>query len=159
VWNASTTCKARRPRGVGRACPPMRFISRKTPRLSNLPRPHEHSIHSARFPCAIGLGGAQRLRCAARGRGESAHLSRRPGRPGRKVTLVTLHGRVDAYGTVASESAGGGTTAGAARLSALAVGVVMAVPVKEGERVEAGSAVVVRRRRRRHPIFINSPLV
>jgi membrane fusion protein (multidrug efflux system) len=59
-----------------------------------------------------------------------------------KVTRVTLHARVDAYGTVEAEPAGGGKPAGAARLSAPAAGIVMAVPVKEGERVAAGSMVV-----------------
>ena len=59
-----------------------------------------------------------------------------------KVTRVTLRGRVEAYGTVEAEPAGGGKPAGAARLSAPAAGIVMAVPVKEGERVEAGSVVV-----------------
>lgn len=59
-----------------------------------------------------------------------------------KVTRVTLHARVDAYGTVEPAPAGGGQPAGAARLSAPAVGVVMAVPVREGELVEAGTVVV-----------------
>ncbi len=59
-----------------------------------------------------------------------------------KVTRVTLRARVDAYGTVEGEPAGGGKPAGAARLSAPAAAIVMAVPVKEGERVEAGSVVV-----------------
>lgn len=59
-----------------------------------------------------------------------------------KVTRATLRARVDAYGTVEGEPAGGGKPAGAARLSAPAAGIVMAVPVKEGERVEAGSVVV-----------------
>jgi membrane fusion protein (multidrug efflux system) len=59
-----------------------------------------------------------------------------------KVTRVTLRARVDAYGTVEAEPAGGGKPAGAARLSAPAAGIVMAVPVKEGERVEAGAVIV-----------------
>jgi membrane fusion protein (multidrug efflux system) len=59
-----------------------------------------------------------------------------------KVTRVTLRARVDAYGTVEAEPAGGGKPAGAARLSAPAAGIVMAVPVKEGERVEAGTVIV-----------------
>jgi len=59
-----------------------------------------------------------------------------------KVARVTLRARVDAYGTVEPEPAGGGKPAGAAALSAPAVGVVMAVPVKEGERVKAGAVVV-----------------
>lgn len=59
-----------------------------------------------------------------------------------KVTRVTLRARVDAYGTVEGEPAGGGKAAGAARLSAPAAGIVMAVPAREGERVAAGSVVV-----------------
>lgn len=59
-----------------------------------------------------------------------------------KVARVTLRARVDAYGTVEPEPAGDGKPAGAARLSAPAAGIVMAVPVKEGDRVEAGSLVV-----------------
>jgi len=59
-----------------------------------------------------------------------------------KVARATLRARVDAYGTVEAEPAGGGKPAGAARLSAPAAGIVMAVPVKEGERVEAGTVIV-----------------
>lgn len=59
-----------------------------------------------------------------------------------KVTRVTLRARVDAYGTVEGEPAGGGQPAGAARLSAPAAGIVLAVPVREGDRVEAGTVVV-----------------
>ncbi|MCU0786427.1 MAG: efflux RND transporter periplasmic adaptor subunit [Verrucomicrobia bacterium] len=59
-----------------------------------------------------------------------------------KVTRVTLRARVDAYGTVEGEPAGGGKAAGAARLSAPAAGIVMAVPVQEGERVAAGAVIV-----------------
>ena len=59
-----------------------------------------------------------------------------------QVTRVTLHAHVDAYGTVEGEPAGGGKPAGAARLSAPAAGIVMAVPVKEGEQVEAGAVIV-----------------
>ena len=59
-----------------------------------------------------------------------------------KVTRVTLRARVDAYGTVEAEPAGGGKPAGAARLSAPAAGIVKSVPVKEGERVEAGTVMV-----------------
>lgn len=59
-----------------------------------------------------------------------------------KVTRVTLRSRVDAYGTVEGEPAGGGKAAGAARLSAPAAGIVMAVPVSEGERVAAGAVIV-----------------
>jgi hypothetical protein len=45
-----------------------------------------------------------------------------------KVTRVTLRARVDAYGTVEAELAGGGKPAGAARLSAPTAGIVTAVP-------------------------------
>lgn len=59
-----------------------------------------------------------------------------------KVTRVTVRARVDAYGTVEGEPAGGGKPAGAARLSAPAAGIVLAVPVREGDRVDAGTVVV-----------------
>jgi membrane fusion protein (multidrug efflux system) len=59
-----------------------------------------------------------------------------------KVTRVTLRARVDAYGIVEGEPAGGGKAAGAARLSAPAAGIVMDVPAKEGERVAAGAVIV-----------------
>lgn len=59
-----------------------------------------------------------------------------------KVTRATLRARVDAYGRVEPEPAGGGKPAGAARLSAPAAGIVMTVLVKEGERVEAGTLIV-----------------
>lgn len=59
-----------------------------------------------------------------------------------KVVRTTLRARVEAYGTVEPEPAGGGKPAGAARLSAPTAGVVMAVPAKEGERVEAGAVIV-----------------
>ena len=59
-----------------------------------------------------------------------------------KVLRTTLRAHVEAYGTVEPEPAGGGKPAGAARLSAPAAGVVLAVPAKEGERVEAGSVIV-----------------
>lgn len=59
-----------------------------------------------------------------------------------KVTRATLRARLEAYGRVEAEPAGGGKPAGAARLSAPAAGIVMAVPVKEGERVEAGTVIV-----------------
>jgi membrane fusion protein (multidrug efflux system) len=58
------------------------------------------------------------------------------------VARVTLRARVDAYGTVEPEPAGGGKPAGAAGLSAPAAGIVMAVPVKEGERVKADAVIV-----------------
>lgn len=59
-----------------------------------------------------------------------------------KVTRATLHASVTGYGTVEAEPAGGGKPAGAARLSAPGPGVVMAVPVKEGDRVAAGDVIV-----------------
>lgn len=59
-----------------------------------------------------------------------------------KVARVTMRARVDAYGTVEAEPAGGGKPAGAARLSTPTANIVMAVPVKEGDRVEAGTVVV-----------------
>lgn len=59
-----------------------------------------------------------------------------------KVTRATMRARVDAYGTVEGEPAGGGKPAGSARLSAPVAGIVMSVPVREGDRVEAGSIVV-----------------
>jgi membrane fusion protein (multidrug efflux system) len=59
-----------------------------------------------------------------------------------KVTRATLRARVDGYGIVEGEPAGGGKPAGAAKLSAPAAGIVMAVPVSEGERVAAGAVIV-----------------
>jgi membrane fusion protein (multidrug efflux system) len=59
-----------------------------------------------------------------------------------KVTRVTLRARVDAYGTVEGDLASGGRAAGSARLSVPAAGIVMAVPVSEGERVAAGAVTV-----------------
>jgi len=59
-----------------------------------------------------------------------------------KVTRTTLRARVEAYGAVEPEPAGGGKPAGAARLSAPVAGVVLAVPAKEGESVEAGAVIV-----------------
>ena len=59
-----------------------------------------------------------------------------------KVTRVTMRARVDAYGTIEAEPAGGGKPAGAVRLSAPAAGIVAAVPVQEGERVAAGALIV-----------------
>ncbi len=59
-----------------------------------------------------------------------------------KVVRTTLRAQVEAYGVVEPEPAGGGKAAGAARLAASAAGVVMAVPAKEGEHVEAGAVIV-----------------
>lgn len=49
---------------------------------------------------------------------------------------------MEAYGTVEPAPAQGGQPGGGAKLAAPAAGVVMAVPVKEGERVEAGAVIV-----------------
>jgi membrane fusion protein (multidrug efflux system) len=59
-----------------------------------------------------------------------------------KVVRTTLRAHVEAYGQVEPEPAGGGKSAGAARLSAPAAGMVMSVPAKEGEGVEAGAVIV-----------------
>ena len=59
-----------------------------------------------------------------------------------KVVRTTMRAHVEAYGQVEPEPAGGGKSAGAARLSAPAAGVVMSVPAKEGESVEAGAVIV-----------------
>ena len=58
------------------------------------------------------------------------------------VTRTTLRAHVEAYGTVEPEPAGGGKPAGAARLATPVAGVVMAVPAKEGEQIEAGAVIV-----------------
>lgn len=59
-----------------------------------------------------------------------------------KIARTTLRAHVEAYGTVEPEPAGGGKPGGAARLAAPVAGVVMAVPVKEGDRVEVGTVIV-----------------
>ncbi len=59
-----------------------------------------------------------------------------------KVTRANLRGYVEAYGTVEPELAGGGKPGGAARLAAPAAGVVLSVPVKEGQQIDAGTVVV-----------------
>jgi membrane fusion protein (multidrug efflux system) len=59
-----------------------------------------------------------------------------------QVQRATLHTYVEAYGSVEPEPAGGGQPAGKARLAAPVAGVVLAIPAKEGERVEAGAVVV-----------------
>ena len=59
-----------------------------------------------------------------------------------KVVRTTLRAHVEAYGQVEPEPAGGGKSAGAARLSAPAAGMVMSVPAKEGESVAAGAVIV-----------------
>lgn len=79
--------------------------------------------------------------CGAR-HGEEEQVSTEVAVEVGKVTRVTLRAGVDAYGTVEPELAGGGKPAGAARLSAPAPGIVMDVPVREGERVDEGGVVV-----------------
>jgi len=59
-----------------------------------------------------------------------------------KVTKADLRARVEAYGTVEPEPAQGGHPGGGAKLAAPAAGVVMAIPAKEGEHVEAGAVIV-----------------
>lgn len=59
-----------------------------------------------------------------------------------KVTNTTLRAHVEAYGAVEPEPAGGGKPAGAARLAAPVSGLVMSVPAREGEHVEAGAVIV-----------------
>ena len=59
-----------------------------------------------------------------------------------KVTRTTLRAHIETYGVVEPEPPGGGQPAGAARLAAPVAGVVMSVPAKEGERVEAGAVIV-----------------
>lgn len=59
-----------------------------------------------------------------------------------KVTRATLRAFVDAYGIVEPEPAGNGKPAGAAALAAPSAGIVMAVPVSEGDNVQAGTVVV-----------------
>ena len=58
------------------------------------------------------------------------------------LTRATLRAHVEAYGTVEPEPAGGGQPAGSARLAAPVAGMVMSVPVKEGEQISAGTVVV-----------------
>jgi len=59
-----------------------------------------------------------------------------------KVTRATLRAWLDAYGTVEGAPAGHGQPAGTSRLSPTAPGTVLAVPVQEGERVEARTVLV-----------------
>lgn len=59
-----------------------------------------------------------------------------------KVVKATLRSYVDAYGYVEPAVAGGAKAAGAARLAAPAAGIVLAVPVREGDKVEVGTVVV-----------------
>jgi membrane fusion protein (multidrug efflux system) len=59
-----------------------------------------------------------------------------------KVTMADLRARVEAYGVVEPEPAQGGHPGGGAKLAAPSAGVVMSVPVKEGEHVEAGTVIV-----------------
>ena len=59
-----------------------------------------------------------------------------------KVIKANLRVRIEAYGSVEPEPAGAGKPAGAARLAAPVAGIVLAVPVKEGQSVETGEVVV-----------------
>lgn len=59
-----------------------------------------------------------------------------------KVVRATLRAHVEGYGVVEPEPAGGGKSAGAARLSVPVAGMVMSVPAKEGDRVESGAVIV-----------------
>jgi membrane fusion protein (multidrug efflux system) len=58
------------------------------------------------------------------------------------VVRATLRARIEGYGTVEPEPAGNGKPAGAARLAAPVAGVVLSVPVSEGEHVAAGALIV-----------------
>jgi len=58
------------------------------------------------------------------------------------LTRATLRAHVEAYGTIEPEPAGGGQPGGSARLAAPVAGVVLSVPVKEGERISAGTVLV-----------------
>jgi membrane fusion protein (multidrug efflux system) len=59
-----------------------------------------------------------------------------------KITRATLRAVVDVFGVVEPEPAGNGKPAGGAALAAPAAGMVMAVPVSEGDTVQAGTVVV-----------------
>jgi RND family efflux transporter MFP subunit len=86
---------------------------------------------------ALGLAG-----CQPGGNDEEPKVATEVAVQVAKVTRATLRARVEAYGLVEPEPAGGGQPAGATRLAATVAGVVMAVPAKEGERVEAGAVIV-----------------
>ena len=86
---------------------------------------------------ALGLAG-----CQPGGNDEEPKVATEVAVQVAKVTRATLRARVEAYGVVEPEPAGGGQPAGATRLAAPVAGVVMAVPAKEGERVEAGAVIV-----------------
>ena len=86
---------------------------------------------------ALGLAG-----CQPGGNDEEPKVATEVAVQVAKVTRATLRTRVEAYGLVEPEPAGGGQPAGATRLAATVAGVVMAVPAKEGERVEAGAVIV-----------------
>ncbi len=59
-----------------------------------------------------------------------------------KVTKADLRARVEAYGVVEPEPAGGGHPGGGAKLAAPAAGVVLAVAASEGQSIKAGDLVV-----------------
>ncbi|WP_150291021.1 efflux RND transporter periplasmic adaptor subunit [Sphingobium estronivorans] len=58
-----------------------------------------------------------------------------------RVAKVDLSEWVEVYGTVEGEPSGGGQPGGAARLMAPSPSIVLAIPVREGERVAAGAVI------------------
>jgi membrane fusion protein (multidrug efflux system) len=89
------------------------------------------------------VGALSLAACKPRGQEDEAKVSTEVTVQVAKVTRVTLRAHVEAYGTVEPEPAGGGKPAGGARLAAPVASVVLAVPAKEGERVEAGALIVL----------------
>ena len=59
-----------------------------------------------------------------------------------KISQVTLHAYAEAYGMVEPEPAGDNKPAGVAQLAAPLAGIVISVPVKEGDHVSAGTVIV-----------------
>jgi len=59
-----------------------------------------------------------------------------------KITQVTLHAYAEAYGMIEPEPAGDNKPGGAVQLAAPLTGIVMSVPVKEGDHVSAGTVIV-----------------
>lgn len=95
------------------------------------------SVPSAfRFLAILGLG----LTCSCHRAGDA------PAPPDvlvdvARVTTVNLADWVEVYGTVEGEPSGGGQPGGAARLMAPSPSIVLAIPVREGERVGAGTVI------------------
>lgn len=87
------------------------------------------------------LGAFSLLGCKPAAQEEDAKISTEVAVQVAKIARMTLHSHVEAYGTVEPEPAGEGRPAGAARLAAPSAGIVMSVPVKEGESVQAGTIV------------------